>query len=103
MDFLLLDQHSRTILRLWLSCRERPHQISRIRWANLKSGVTAQLFHSELSELIDLYGYKLFDLLMLPLEEKETLIQSMRVQTDEFQDWLDHEATISDARNAGCP
>ena len=69
-DFLILDYHSRQILRLWLSGRERLHNIDPIRWAELKSASTAQISHNELAEIIDCFGPKILDLLMLPLETK---------------------------------
>lgn len=70
MDFLILDYHSRQILRLWLSGRERLHNILRVRWAELKSASTAKISHNELAEIIDCYGPKILDLLMLPMKAK---------------------------------
>ena len=70
MDFLILDEHSRQILRLWLSGRERLHNIDRVRWAELTSASTGKISHNELAEIIDCYGPKVLDLLMMPLETK---------------------------------
>ena len=80
MDFIVLDEQSRTILRLWLSGREHPYQITYQRWADLKSESTDRLGHDELAEIIDLYGHLIFDLLMLPQEDKASLIVSMKLQ-----------------------
>ena len=75
-DFLILDYHSRQILRLWLSGRERLHNIDPIRWSELKSASTGQISHNELAEIIDCYGPKILDLLMLPLETKIEVLGS---------------------------
>jgi len=74
MDFLVLDYHSRQILRLWLSGRERLHNIDPIRWAELKSASTAKISHNELAEIIDCTGPKILDLLMMPLETKKEIL-----------------------------
>jgi len=74
MDFLVLDYHSRLILRLWLSGRERLHNIDPVRWAELKSASTAKISHNELAEIMDCYGPKIMDLLLLPLETKKELL-----------------------------
>ena len=73
-DFLVLDEHSRHILALWLIGRERLHNILRVRWAELKSASTPHITHNELAEIIDCYGPKILDLLMLPLETKKDLL-----------------------------
>lgn len=80
MDLITLDEQSRTILRLWLSGREHPYQITYQRWAELKSGSTDHITHQELAEIIDLYGHLIFDLLILPREDKASLIISMKLQ-----------------------
>ena len=74
MNFLILDEHSRQILRLWLSGRERLHNISRVRWAKIKSASTAKITHNELAEIIDCTGPKILDLLMMPLETKKEIL-----------------------------
>jgi len=74
MDFLVLDYHSRHILRLWLSGRERLHNIDPVRWAELKSASTAKISHNELAEIIDCTGPKILDLLMMPLETKKEIL-----------------------------
>ena len=73
-DFLILDEHSRQILRLWLSGRERLHNIDPVRWAELKSASTGCISHNELAEIIDCFGPKILDLLMMPLETKEHIL-----------------------------
>ena len=70
MDFLVLDEHSRHILALWLIGRERLHNILRVRWAELKSASTPHITHNELTEIIDCYGPGVLNLLMMPLETK---------------------------------
>ena len=82
MDFLVLDKHSRNLLCLWLSGRERPYKISFVRWGKLKSGSTAKLSHTELAEILDLYGYHLLELLQLPVDAKVSLIRSMKFQIE---------------------
>ena len=74
MDFLILDEHSRNILRLWLSGRERLHNISYIRWAALKSASIAKIYPYELAEIVDCTGPKILDLLVLSLDEKAELL-----------------------------
>ena len=74
MDFLVLDEHSRLILRLWLSGRERLHNIDPVRWADLKSASTAEISHNELAEIIDCFGPKILDLLLEPLETKKWIL-----------------------------
>jgi len=74
MDFLVLDEHSRQILRLWLSGRERLHNIDPVRWAEFKSASTAKISHNELAEIIDCTGPKILDLLMMPLETKKEIL-----------------------------
>ena len=74
MDFLVLDYHSRQILRLWLTGRERLHNIDPVRWAELKSASTAKISHNELAEIIDCTGPKILDLLMMPLETKKEIL-----------------------------
>ena len=74
MDFLVLDYHSRQILRLWLSGRERLHNIDPLRWAAFKSASTAEISHNELAEIMDCFGPKIMDLLLLPLETKKELL-----------------------------
>ena len=73
-NFLVLDEHSRQILRLWLSRRERLHNIDHIRWAELKSASTARISHNELAEMMDCYGPKILDLLMMPLDTKKEIL-----------------------------
>lgn len=73
-DFLVLDYHSRQILRLWLSGRERLHNINPVRWAELKNAETAEISHNELSEILDCFGREIMDLLLLPLEKKKKLL-----------------------------
>ena len=73
-DFLVLDEHSRQILRLWLSGRERLHNIVPTRWAALKSASTAEISHNELAEIIDCFGPKILDLLMMPMETKKEIL-----------------------------
>jgi len=80
MDFLILDEASRNILRLWLSGRERLHNISYIRWAALKSASTAKLFHYELAEIVDCTGNKNHKHLALSLHKKDELINEERIQ-----------------------
>lgn len=79
-NFLILDEHSRNILRLWLSGRERLHNIDPIRWAELKSASTAKISHNELAEIIDCYGSKILDLLMLPLDTKAEMLAEERTR-----------------------
>lgn len=79
MDFLILDEHSRQILRLWLSGREKLHNISYVRWAALKSASTAKIFHYELAEIIDCLGDKILDLLVLPLDKKMIYLETETV------------------------
>jgi len=74
MDFLILDEASRNILRLWLSGRERLKNISPVRWSALKSASTAKIFHNELAEIIDCFGPKILDLLAMPLETKKEIL-----------------------------
>ena len=74
MDFLVLDEHSRQIVRLWLSGRERLHNIDRLRWAEFKAASTAEITHNELAEIIDCYGPKILDLLLMPLETKKEIL-----------------------------
>ena len=83
MDFLILDEHSRLILRLWLSGRERLKNISPVRWASLKSASTAKIFHNELAEIIDCTGPKILDLLALPLDKKQIYLKTDTVNTCE--------------------
>ena len=73
-NFLILDEASRNILRLWLSGREKLHNISYVRWAKLKSASTAKLFHYELAEIVDCTGPKILDLLALSLDKKGELL-----------------------------
>ena len=73
-DFLVLDYHSRQILRLWLSGREKLHTISYVRWVALKSASTARISHNELAEIIDCFGPKILDLLLEPLETKKAIL-----------------------------
>ena len=73
-NFLVLDEHSRNILRLWLSARERLHNINPVRWAELESASTAKIYHNELAEIIDCFGPKILDLLMLPMETKAEVL-----------------------------
>jgi len=79
-NFLILDEHSRQILRLWLSGRERLHNIDPIRWAEFKSASTAEITHNELAEIIDCYGPKILDLLMMPLKNKEQILGLGKLQ-----------------------
>lgn len=79
MDFLILDEASRNILRLWLSGQERIKTISYVRWAALKSASTAKIFHYELAEIIDCLGDKILDLLMLPLDKKMIYLETETV------------------------
>ena len=74
MDFLVLDEHSRQILRLWLSGWERLHNIDPVRWAEFKSASTAKISHNELAEIIDCYGPKILDLLLMPMEMKKEIL-----------------------------
>ncbi len=74
MNFLVLDKDSRQILRLWLSGRERLHNISPDRRAEFKSASTAEITHNELAEIMDCFGPKIMDLLLLPLEKKKELL-----------------------------
>jgi len=74
-NFLVLDEHSRQIIRLWLSGRERLHNIDPVRWAFFKAAASAKISHNELAEIIDCYGPKILDLLMLPLETKRELLE----------------------------
>ncbi len=74
MNFLVLDEHSRQILRLWLSGRERLHNINPDRWDALKSASTAEISHNELAEIIDCFGPKILDLLLEPLETKKAIL-----------------------------
>ena len=80
MNFLILDEASRNILRLWLSGRERLHNIDRVRWAEFKSASTAKISHNELAEIIDCTGPKILDLLMLPLKAKAEFISLNKEQ-----------------------
>ncbi len=73
-NFLVLDEDSRQILRLWLSGRERLHNISYLRWISFKSTSTEHITHNELAEIIDCYGPGILDLLMLSLEKKKQLL-----------------------------
>ena len=73
-DFLVLDYHSRQILRLWLSGRERLHNIDPVRWAELKSASTAHITHNELAEIIDCFGAAILDILLFPLETKKAIL-----------------------------
>jgi len=82
LEFLLLDEKSRNLLRLWLSGRERPYGITYVRWSKLKSGSTAKLAHNELAEIMDRFGPQILDLLMLPIDAKTSLIGSMRFQVE---------------------
>ena len=111
-DFLILDEHSRNILRLWLSGRERPYNISFVRWSKLKSGSTAKLFHTELAEILDLYGYHLLEVLMLPVDAKVSLLNSMKTQveqngryipSDEIRNILDLARVKRDFKRVGIP
>ena len=74
MNFLVLDEDSRLILRLFLSGRERLHNIDYMRWAELKSASTPHITHNELAEIMDCFGPKIMDLLLLPLEKKKELL-----------------------------
>lgn len=73
-NLLILDYHSRQILRLWLSGREKLHNISYERWAALKSASSAEISHNELAEIIDCTGPKILDLLAEPLETKIAIL-----------------------------
>lgn len=75
-DFLILDEASRNILRLFLSGREKLHNISYTRWAALKSASTAKIFHNELAEIIDCLGDEILDLLVLPLDKKRIYLET---------------------------
>ena len=51
-------------------------------------------------------GYRGIDKLFIFRRRiRDRIMDAVRDQreNEEFEDWLDHEATISDARNAGCP
>ena len=76
MDFLILDEASRNILRLWLSGRERIKTISYVRWAALKSASTAKITHNELAEIVDCFGDEILDLLVLPLDKKRIYLET---------------------------
>ena len=78
MSFLILDEHSRLILRLWLSGRDRLHNIDPVRWAELKSASTPHITHNELAEIIDCFGPKILKLLALPLDKKKEHLQRSR-------------------------
>ena len=73
-DFLVLDYHSRQILRMFLSGRERLHNIDPVRWAEFKAASTAEISHNELAEILDCFGREIMDLLLLPLEKKKKLL-----------------------------
>jgi len=85
MDSLLLDEHSRNIIRLWLSGRERPGNISYVHWAKLKSGSTAILAYNELAEIVDAFGYRIIDLLRISLDTEIEL--ERRKMTKKRRDW----------------
>lgn len=79
-DFLILDEHSRQILRLWLSGREKLHNIASLRWVALKSASTAKITHNELAEIIDCFGPKILDLLMMPMETKKEFLKLEQIR-----------------------
>ena len=82
MDHLTLDEHSRQILRLFLADRERPYKISYQRWNEITFASTKKIMHDELAEVLDLYGYHLLEMLMLPIDAKISLIHSMKFQVE---------------------
>ena len=66
MSKLLLDPVSREILANWLKDKERPHQVPEHIYNSLLTARTASIDFAVMGELVDCFGPRIFDLLMIP-------------------------------------